>query len=125
MKFKTNKDKGNFFEKLSAQFWTKKMGVEIRQSYGSGSITGIPGDLMARNECLLKDFVIDVKAVKGLLTKELLGLYNKNKEDAGLKPSFLEIYDDEGTNAYVFISRNDLARVFYELNGYRRDNQGI
>ena len=130
MKFKNSKLKGNHYEEESAKFWAKEMGVEIKPSAGSGRIIGIPGDLMCREECVIKDFVVDVKAVKGLLTQELLGMYNKNKEDANWKPSFLEIYNDtdngtDNSQPYVFISRRDFARFIRELNGYRKDNKDI
>ena len=59
---KTNKDKGNEFEVLSANFWSKKLGDKVRQTPMSGALVGFSGDIFA-SEGVLKDFAIDIKGL--------------------------------------------------------------
>lgn len=120
MQFKTNKDKGEYYEKLSRDWWAQQMGVQVRQMPGSGRFVGLAGDLMFRDG-ILKEFVVDVKAEQGILSKRGLELYDKMKKDSNLKKSFLEVYAD-GYEPLVVMSRNDLKKILYELQGFQNEN---
>jgi len=112
---------------MSAEFWGKNQRVMIKPTPGSGSMIGLPGDLLVLGECVLKDFVVDVKAERGLLNKKVKDYYRKNEEDAERKPSFLEIYDFDNNNMdpekFIVIRRKYFARIMEELNGYRKGSE--
>ena len=86
----------------------------------SGAFVGCPADLLIRADCILKDFIIDVKSEQGLIAKKGLMYYKKNKEDSEGKMNFLEIYINHYQDSpLILISRKDFAKILYELNGYR------
>ena len=122
---KASKLKGKYYEGKSCDFWSKNQGVKIIKTAGSGSMIGLPGDIQCMGECVLKDFVIDVKAEKGLLTKKVLDYYEKNRLDAEGKLNFLEIYDFSKDRmhpeSYILIKRSYMGRIMEELNGYRKE----
>ena len=122
MKFKNSKSKGEYYEKLSCDFWSKELKVDVRQMPGSGSVIGMAGDLMVRGTSVLKEFCVDVKAEQGLIAQRGLELYKKMRHDSNLKKCFLEIYLDDEPEPYILMRRKDLAKVLYELDGYRNEN---
>jgi len=118
-----SKSKGNFYENLSAKFWSKELGANVKRTPRSGAFFGMPADLMVFGESILKEFVIDVKSEQNLLTKKVVAYFKKNKEDAEGKKSFLEIYVNYDDNSpYILISRKDFARILFELSGYKKEN---
>lgn len=123
----TNKKKGDIHEQKSADFWIKTLGLnkkDISKTPRSGAIIGMSADLMVRKDCVLQDFVIDVKAEQGLIAKKGLEYYDKNRQDANGKPSFLEIYVEDNFNSpYILISRKDFGRIICELDGYRKEGE--
>lgn len=121
-----NKTKGNAYENQSAIFWRGIFGVTDKEMIGrtprSGAMWSFPGDILIREECVLKDFIIDVKSEQGLLTKRLEEVYDKNDRDAQGKPSFIEMYVNY-KKPMILISRDDFANILRELNGYRKEQK--
>ena len=115
------KSKGNYYENQSAKFWSKELDANVKRTPRSGAFFNMPADLLVFGESILKDFVIDVKSEQNLLTKKVLAYYNKNREDAQGKMSFLEIYVNYD-KPYILISRKDFARIVAELEAYKKEN---
>ena len=125
---KSNKKKGKRYEKRSADFWSERLGGKVIPTPGSGSMMGLPGDLVdiGRENTILKDFVVDVKTEKGMMSKKSTDAYKKNEEDAERKPSFIEVYDNiilgpSTPDVYIIISRRDFSKILVELQGYRSE----
>ena len=126
---KASQKKGKYYEDQSAKYWSKELEGEIIRNPGSGKIIGLPGDLLDKGykNTILKDFVVDVKAEEGIMSKKMVDYYQKTKEDAEGKPCFLEIYDGIKSGSipqvYILTERRYFCRILQELQGYRREHE--
>lgn len=122
----SNKTKGNHYENESGKFWRKIFNIDDKEQIGrtprSGAMWSFPGDLLILKDCVLKDFIVDVKSEQNLLTKKLEGYYDKNDRDAQGKPSFIEMYINY-KKPMILISRDDFANVLRELDGFREEQK--
>lgn len=109
------KNKGNYYERKSAEYWRGAFGLgrdDIRRTPMSGAFAGYPADLLIKEDCVLSDFVIDVKSEQGLIAKKGLMYYKKNKDNGRGKMSFLEMYIKHyGDSPLILISREDFAKI--------------
>jgi hypothetical protein len=116
------KAKGNFYENLSAKFWSEKLGVTVKRTPCSGAFFGMPADLLVFGNSVLREFCIDVKSEQGLLSKKVIAYFKKCKEDSEGKKVFLEIYVNyDKDSPYILLSREDFAKILVELDGYRKE----
>jgi len=114
------KRKGAYGQKLSAQFWQKILGGEIRSTPRSGAFWNFKCDLLAKKNIIAENpFVIEVKYGKTALPKRIKDQLQKLREDAEGDDCWLELIDPYGDTAIV-MDKKIFAKLLLELQEWRK-----
>jgi hypothetical protein len=109
---KSNKKRGYRYEKLSADFWSKELNLNIKPTPRSGGYgADFPADLICIPASDKWQFIVDIKSGKTALPKRIENELIKLDWDSQGKIHWLELCPQHEDNPVCVIRRKDLAKL--------------